>query len=182
LACLTVLLIYEPEIQYNQEPNQYITRQCNANFDKNADCPNWLKFLNDIFDNDKELINSVQSLLGYTLTGSVTEEIMVICYGYGANGKSVMSNVVHHVLGEYSKIGSASLLKRRRDDDNSPRSDIASLAGYRYVSLNEMQNGDRLDDQVVKMLAGREPISARELYKEHISFTPHWQSMVKNQP
>lgn len=83
-----------------------------------------------------------------------------------------MSNVIHHVLGEYSKIGSASILKRRRDDDSSPRSDIASLVGSRYISLNEMQSGDRLDDQVVKMLAGREPISARELYKEYISFTP----------
>jgi putative DNA primase/helicase len=83
-----------------------------------------------------------------------------------------MSNVIHHVLGEYSKIGSASILKRRRDDDSSPRSDIASLIGSRYISLNEMQNGDRLDEQVVKMLAGREPICARELYKEHVSFTP----------
>jgi P4 family phage/plasmid primase-like protien len=154
------------------EQHQYITKQCNARFDPKASCQSWLKFLNDTFDNDQELIDSVQRLLGYTLTGSVTEEIMVICYGYGANGKSVMSNVIHHVLGEYSKIGSASILKRRRDDDSSPRSDIASLIGSRYISLNEMQNGDRLDDQVVKMLAGREPISARELYKEHISFTP----------
>ncbi len=154
------------------EQTQYITKKCNAGFDLQATCPGWLKFLNDIFDNDQALIDSVQRLLGYTLTGSVTEEIMVICYGYGANGKSVMSNVIHHVLGEYSKIGSASILKRRRDDDSSPRSDIASLIGSRYISLNEMQNGDRLDDQVVKMLAGREPICARELYKEHISFTP----------
>lgn len=154
------------------EQVQYITKQCNAKFDTQASCPNWLKFLSDIFDCDQAMVDSVQRLLGYTLTGSVTEEIMVICYGYGANGKSVMSNVIHHVLGEYSKIGSASILKRRRDDDSSPRSDIASLVGSRYISLNEMQSGDRLDDQVVKMLAGREPISARELYKEYISFTP----------
>jgi putative DNA primase/helicase len=35
-----------------------------------------------------------------------------------------------------------------------------------------MQAGDRLDEQVVKMLAGREPISARFLHQEFFEFTP----------
>lgn len=147
------------------EPSMLITRQCNASYTPNSQCPQWLKFLNEVFQDKQELINSLQRLLGYTFTGSVTEEIMVICYGFGANGKSVMSNVIQHVAGGYGKTGSPSLLKARRDDDSSPRSDIAGLAGYRYVSLNEMQSGDRLDEQVVKLLAGREAISARALYK-----------------
>jgi putative DNA primase/helicase len=49
---------------------------------------------------------------------------------------------------------------------------LAALAGARYVSINEMQAGDRLDEQVVKMLAGREPISARFLHQEFFEFTP----------
>jgi putative DNA primase/helicase len=49
---------------------------------------------------------------------------------------------------------------------------LAALAGARYVSINEMQAGDRLDEQVVKMLAGREPISARFLHQEFFEFIP----------
>jgi P4 family phage/plasmid primase-like protien len=161
------------------EPSMLITKQCNANYFPDAKCPQWLKFLNEVFKGNQGLINSIQRLLGYTFTGSVTEEIMVICYGFGANGKSVMSNVIQHVAGGYGKTGSPSLLKARRDDDSSPRSDIAGLAGYRYISLNEMQSGDRLDEQVVKLLAGREAISARALYKDHMTYKPSGKVWLK---
>lgn len=161
------------------EPSMLITKQCNANYFPDAQCPQWLKFLNEVFQGNQGLIDSIQRLLGYTFTGSVTEEIMVICYGFGANGKSVMSNVIQHVAGGYGKTGSPSLLKARRDDDSSPRSDIAGLTGYRYISLNEMQSGDRLDEQVVKLLAGREAISARALYKDHMTYKPSGKVWLK---
>ena len=154
------------------DPKKLMTKQCNASYQADASCPLWLNFLNEVFDHDQELIDSVQRLLGYTFTADVSEEILVICFGFGANGKSVMSNVIQHVAGDYGKTGSPSLLKARRDDDSSPRSDIAGLAGYRYISLNEMQSGDRLDEQVVKLLAGREAITARPLYKEHMTYKP----------
>jgi putative DNA primase/helicase len=64
------------------------------------------------------------------------------------------------------------MLTTRRQDDAGPRNDLAALAGARYVSINELQAGDRLDEQVVKMLAGREPISARFLHQEFFEFTP----------
>ncbi len=161
------------------DPEMLITRQCNANYLTNAHCPQWLTFLDEVFEGKQEVIDTVQRLLGYTFTGNITEEIMVICYGFGANGKSVMSNVIQYVAGSYAKTGSPSLLKARGDDDSSPRSDIAGLAGYRYISLNEMQSGDRLDEQVVKLLAGREAISARPLYKEHITYKPSGKVWLK---
>ena len=161
------------------DPNMLMTKQCNASYLPNTQCPQWLQFLNEVFQGKQDLIGSIQRLLGYTFTGSVTEEIMVICYGFGANGKSVMSNVIQHIAGGYGKTGSPSLLKARRDDDSSPRSDIAGLAGYRYISLNEMQSGDRLDEQVVKLLAGREAISARALYKDHMTYKPSGKVWLK---
>lgn len=161
------------------DPSMLITKQCNASYLPNTQCPQWLQFLNEVFQGKQDLIDSIQRLLGYTFTGSVTEEIMVICYGFGANGKSVMSNVIQHIAGGYGKTGSPSLLKARRDDDSSPRSDIAGLAGYRYISLNEMQSGDRLDEQVVKLLAGREAISARALYKDHMTYKPSGKVWLK---
>lgn len=66
----------------------------------------------------------------------------------------------------------SSLLTVRRDGDAGPRNDLAALAGARYVSINELQSGDRLDEQIVKLLAGREMISARFLHKEFFEFVP----------
>jgi putative DNA primase/helicase len=42
-----------------------------------------------------------------------------------------------------------------------------------------MQSGDRLDEQVVKLLAGREAISARALYKDHMTYKPSGKVWLK---
>jgi putative DNA primase/helicase len=159
-------------MRYFNQPEMRITRYCNAGFSEDATCPQWLRFLDEIFKHDAETIACVQRLLGCTLLGLATEEKLIICYGHGSNGKSVFSNVVHKIMGGYSITAPPSLLTARRQDDTGPRNDLAALAGARYVSINEMQAGDRLDEQVVKMLAGREPISARFLHQEFFEFTP----------
>jgi len=149
-----------------------ITRYCNASYDTDAKCERWPQFLDQVFQGDVDTIESVQRLLGYTLLGLSGEEILVICYGHGSNGKSVFSNVVHTIMGGYAVTAPPSLLTARKANDNSPRNDIAAIAGARYCSVNEVQAGDRLNEQVVKMLAGREPISARFLNKEFFTFHP----------
>jgi putative DNA primase/helicase len=111
-------------------------------------------------------------LLGYTLLGLSTEEKLVICYGHGSNGKSVFSNVVQKIIGGYAVTAPPSLLTTRKAGDAGPRNDLAALAGARLVSINELQAGDRLDEQIVKMLAGREPIAARFLHQEFFEYTP----------
>ena len=157
---------------YFNRPDFKITRYCNASYEVNGNCDRWLTFLDEIFQGDSETIQSVQRLLGCTLLGLSNEEILIICYGHGANGKSVFSNVIHTIMGGYSITAAPSLLVARRPDDTGARNDLAALAGSRYVSINETQSGDRLDEQVVKMLAGREPISARFLHQEFFEFQP----------
>ena len=154
------------------DPKMLITKQCNAAYTPEAQCPLWLEFLNEIFDDDLETIESIQRLLGYTLTGITAEEKMVICHGHGANGKSVFSNVVSNIIGEYYTVGPNCLLTARDKNDNSVRNDLAKLFGARLISVNELTQGARLDEQVIKQLAGREPISARFLHKEFFDFQP----------
>jgi putative DNA primase/helicase len=84
----------------------------------------------------------------------------------------VFSNVVQKIMGGYAVTAPPSLLTARRSGDSAPRNDLAALAGARLVSINELQAGDRLDEQIVKMLAGREPISARFLHQEFFEFIP----------
>lgn len=154
------------------QPSLKITRYCNARFDVDASCTRWISFLDEIFAQDTASIACVQRLLGCTLLGLSSEEKLIICYGFGSNGKSVFSNIVHRIMGGYSTTAPPSMLTTRRQGDAAPRNDLAALAGARNVSINELQAGDRLDEQVLKMLAGREPISARYLHQEFFEFTP----------
>lgn len=154
------------------DPAMLITRQAAAEYHDDAQCPKWMEFLGQIFSDDQETIDHIQRALGYTLTGTITEEALFICFGYGANGKSVFANVISTIMGDYSRAAPASLLTVRRADDSGPRNDLAMLCGARLVSINETQSGDRLDEQIVKTLAGREMVSARFLHKEFFDFWP----------
>lgn len=154
------------------DPAMLITRQCNAEFHHGAECPRWLKFLGDVFEDDAETVQYIQRALGYSLTGTTTAEVLFICFGHGANGKSVFSNVVTAIMGSYAQAAPPSLLTIRQAGDAGPRNDIARLCGARYLGINETGQGDRLDEQVVKMLAGRETLSARFLHKEFFDFQP----------
>lgn len=160
-------------------PGLCITRHCVADYDPNAACTRWMKFLSEVFQNDQATIASVQRLLGYTLTGLTAEEIIVFCVGFGANGKSIFGNVVTTIMGEYAKTAPSALLAARRADDRSPSPEIAMLDGARLVSINELRGGMHLDEQVVKQLAGREAISARYLQCDFFTFQPHFTPWVR---
>jgi putative DNA primase/helicase len=160
-------------------PEMLITRHCAADYDPAAACPRWLQFLDEVFAGDQATVNAVQLSLGYTITGLNTEEIIVFCTGFGANGKSIYANIVNRIIGGYSKVAPHTLLAARRRDDHGPRGDIAMLEGARLVSVNELPAGMQLDEQAVKALAGREPISARELYEAFRTFDPQFTVWVR---
>ncbi|MDE8651434.1 phage/plasmid primase, P4 family [Novosphingobium album (ex Liu et al. 2023)] len=159
-------------------PDLLITRHCAADYDLTP-CSRWLQFMAEVFAGDQATVDAVQRLLGYTLTGLNTEEIIVFCIGSGANGKSIFGNIVSRIAGGYSRVAPHSLLAARRSDDNSARGDIAMLEGARLVSVNELPGGMYLDEQTVKALAGREPISARHLYGEFFTFDPRFTVWVR---
>lgn len=154
------------------QPQMLITKYANANYYPAAPAKFWDKFLTEVFNGDRATIECLQRIVGYTITGSVTEEVMIICCGLGSNGKSVFNNVIMNILADYGRTAPASLLTKRKPGDTGPRNDLASLSGVRYASLNELEAGDRLDEQTVKVAVGREPITARFLYQELFTFTP----------
>ena len=154
-------------------PDNYISKQAGYAFNENAQCPNWLEFLNAVFQSNQSIIKFIQVALGYTLTGSNTEELIFILYGNGANGKSVFGNLVAKILGSYGIAGDSSVLVSQKPD-MGPSSEMARYAGKRYVSFNETAAGNKLDARAVKVLAGREPIVARHLYQKAFEFTPQF--------
>lgn len=161
------------------DPALYITKYVEHDYNPSATCPIFSQFLDDVFQGDSATIAAVQRLVGLTLTGRVDEEVIIFCVGTGANGKSIFGNVVSAIMGKYSTTAPSSLLAARRTDDHGARSDLAMLHGARIVSINELPGGMMLDENVTKQLAGREPISARFLYKEHFSFLPRFTPWVR---
>lgn len=151
-------------------PDLLITKICNTRYDKNAECPNWLSFLDTIFHGDKELIAFIQKVVGYALTGDVSMQMFFILYGNGANGKSTFVETMYRMLGTYAAITPISTLMVKKDGEIP--NDVARLKGMRFIMSSELEQSKRLDESLVKQLTSEEPIIARFLHREFFEFKP----------
>ena len=79
-----------------------VTKKLGTNFTEASTCPEWTKFLNQIFAEDEELIKFMQRVVGYSLTGYVSEQRLFILIGTGANGKSTFLKVLQSLTGDYA--------------------------------------------------------------------------------
>lgn len=161
------------------EQSDYITKLCPTYYDPDAKAPSWDKFLLDVFKTP-ELVSYVQRVVGYCLTGDVTERAVFVHYGTGSNGKSTFLNTITDVVGgEYcARVGASSITGIGK---NGPSPEIARLRGKRLASCIEIGEGKRLNEEFIKSLSGgaREKISARFLFSNHIlEFVPEFKIHV----
>jgi putative DNA primase/helicase len=134
--------------------------------------PRWATFLRTIFQGDDELIDYVQRAVGYTLTGQTDEHCLFFCYGDGANGKSTFMRALELISGEYSAVASVEALLEKRGDGDGATPTIAGLVGKRLATAQEMPDGKRFDESLIKSITGGDAITARVLYGSPFTFRP----------
>jgi len=71
------------------EPSMHHSKMAGVAYDAYANCPRFMQFLKDIFPDDPELLEYVQKVAGYTLTGSTKEQCLFMLLGGGANGSQL---------------------------------------------------------------------------------------------
>lgn len=150
------------------DPAELHTKLVAADYDPDAPAPQWEAFLAEVLPDD-ELRRFVQKLVGYSLAGDVGENILPFPYGDGANGKSVFLGVLGTVLGDYADEAAPDLLAQRKGDRGIP-ADIADLRGFRFVTTTEVEDGRKMDTQVMKRVTGDHNLKARGLYQNYATF------------
>ena len=148
-----------------------LTKLSPVDFDPDATCPVWEKFLLSVFGGDEALTGYVRRLCGYWVTGVVREQVLPILHGSGANGKTTFLNSFMDVLGpDYAMKAVPDFLMVRRNE-NHP-TDKADLFGKRFVACSETEEGKRLAESMVKELTGSEKIRARRMREDFWEFSP----------
>ncbi len=148
--------------------DDYITRRVELDYRTEAECPDWLRFLDSIFLYDHEIIGFMQKAVGYALSGSMKEQCIFILYGAGMNGKSTFLKHVYRILGDYALNTPASTLMEKYSD--TIPNDVARLKGARLVTAIESGKSKALAESQIKQLTGDDPISARFLHREYFDF------------
>jgi putative DNA primase/helicase len=139
-------------------------------YDPEATCPRWDKFLHRIMDGNENLLRFLKRMVGYCLTGDTSEQLLFLLYGTGANGKSTFLETIRCLLGDYARQADLNTFVARSSD--AIRNDIARLQGARLVSAVEAEASKKLDEPLIKQITGCDTVTARFLHKEHFEFKP----------
>ena len=151
------------------DPARLLTKMTAAAYDSGAGGPEFAKFLERI-QPDQGMREFLARLLGHSLDGTVTEHILPIFYGDGANGKSTLIEAVMRALGDYADAADPDLLRARTFDAHP--TGVADLFGLRLALLHESDAGHRLAEGTVKRLTGGDRIKARKMHQDFWSFEP----------
>jgi len=142
----------------------------------------WLRFLDEVFEGDQEVISFMQRAAGYALTGRVDEHKMLFLYGGGRNGKGVFLNVLTALWGDYvEKAPAESFLTSTTTQHPT---NIAKMKGARLVVGAELPKGKVWDEGVIKDLTGGDTMTARFMRQDYFDFVPQLTLMIagNNQP
>lgn len=151
---------------------QLLTKLMPVAYDPNAKCPGFLAFLERIMP-VAEMRRFLCRWFGYGMTGLTTEQVFAFFYGGGANGKSALVDLIAKILGDYAasaKIESITGQNRRGGGEATP--DLVPLMGARFVRTSEPDQGQHLQEGLVKELTGGEPILIRALNQNFVQVYP----------
>ncbi|MEV5204911.1 phage/plasmid primase, P4 family [Streptomyces sp. NPDC053720] len=138
----------------------------------------WEQFLEKILP-DEEVRAFVQRLFGYAMLGKVTEHVMPIFTGTGANGKGTLRDAVMAAFGDYAiEVDPAILMESKHERHGAFK---MRLRGARLTFCSETEKGKRFAEATMKRLVGGDPIEANLMHKNPITFDPsHTLIMLTN--
>ena len=148
-------------------PSHLCTKLAPVAYEPIAAAPAWEAHLERFLPNES-IRRQVQRDMGTALVGAVLEEALPIWYGTGGNGKTTTARVFAAVLGDYARKAAPNLLIQSRNERHS--TEVADLAGSRWVVSAEIDDGKRLAEALVKDLTGGDVKKARFMRGDFFEF------------
>jgi len=175
---------FETKTFRNGYPQDYITKCTNIPYvpydeTKNGNDISEINLFMDQLFPVKSLNTYMWHHLASVLIGENMNQTFNIYRGSGSNGKSMLTDLMKHTLGEYVGTVPITLVTKDRNAIGGTSSEVAQLKGVRYAVMQEpTKSTARINDGVMKELTGGDPIQARALYQESETFIPQFTLVV----
>jgi P4 family phage/plasmid primase-like protien len=157
------------------EPTDYISITTGYDYIENVDI-NYIKeveaILKDIQPNDDNY-NYMIDVLSSRLYGKNIHQQFYIFTGAGANGKSVLFNMMRNSFGKYcGKVNAETFTKESKGANQT--SEVSGVSLCRSVVIEEPNENDKLIVNRLKEFSGDAPLKTRGLYQEAYEFMPQF--------
>ncbi len=156
------------------DPGRLMTKLADVDYLPDARHDAWDRAVRAICGGDKPeaeaLAGFLQRWFGYCATGLTREQVFVVHWGDGSNGKSTIMDTISRVLGDYAGTAPPGLVAGGERDRHP--TEIASLLGKRMVTAHETREGVQLREDFVKQATGSDKLSARYMREDFFEFAP----------
>lgn len=162
------------------DPSDLITKLADVDYDPKADCPAYDRFLGEV-QGDVATRRFLHQWKGLSLTGDVTEQRLCVFWGKGKNGKSVFEDLMAGIAGDYSETVPIETFLSEGKGRNAGQAtpDLAILPGVRMLRTSEPQRNASLNEGLIKLATGGEPIQARHLNRDYFKFYPQFKLTIQ---
>ncbi|MBA4129895.1 MAG: hypothetical protein C0519_00565 [Hyphomicrobium sp.] len=152
-------------------PDMLLMKRTRVKYNPSKRCHHWEKFVSEIFNHDTEMVDWIQRALGYSITGSVSEQVFFILHGQGENGKSKLINTICDIVGDYGTITPFDIFQSTGGSNLRGHVAIGDLKGIRFAVASEAGN-EKWDEKVVKTATGGDKLRGAKLYCDYFDFDP----------
>lgn len=159
----------EKTIKYAPPTPEYrVYQKLGCYYEPEAECPRFLKFLDEITEGNTQKQDYIQKMYGLVLLGDNRHQAIFFLLGVAASGKSTLVTILAELLGDYSVYIPFDTLEDV--GYNRIPMDIAMLSGKLLAVASEAKVGSRLKSETLKRLCSPEKITARFLHKNYFEF------------
>jgi P4 family phage/plasmid primase-like protien len=144
-------------------PQDLFSLGSDAEYGQNVPAPEFERVVSEIFQGDEEGIRTFQKAVGSTLSAE-TPEYIFFFIGKGANGKSLMTDILMAALGEYATPAPSSIIVKKSYQHIS--NDQHVLMHKRLGIITEVPANAVLDEHSIKAVIATRTSISRGLYKE----------------
>lgn len=155
----------------NHRKDVFVTAQSDFDYDSKASAPKFREWLATMLvkpgteSPDFQLINLVQEMMGYCLTGDTSHRVSFWIVGASGTGKSTLVNIMVAMAKSYHTTVDLNQLATNRFL-------LARIAGKRLVTSVEASAGVKLEDGIYKTLVSDDVVLADVKNRDPIEFIP----------
>jgi len=147
------------------DPNDSFTWKLPYNYDENADCPNFQRFLNQVTQNDQDAIELLQAVLAFILRGMTKQQKIIQIVGQGGTGKSTFQTVITDLIG----LDNVAVTDLENFETN--KYETSNIVGKKLILFNESSSwGGKVSN--LKKLSGSDLLRIEEKYKQSTNYKP----------
>ncbi|KAI9205997.1 uncharacterized protein BJ171DRAFT_498364 [Polychytrium aggregatum] len=137
------------------------------------------KYLLDLQNQDADVVEYLLLYFSLCLSCAKNGEMALFVIGDGENGKSLLLELLQNTFGrEFCCAFNADILTEKPKSTNEVTHQFIGLLRARCAIANEIQDGETLQEKVLKQITSNDVLQIREMYHHSASWVPRFKAII----